>query len=253
MATSAGVHLGVLAALLAVATSHRAPPATSPLRVSLVARAPGETTARESAAGQGGTRSAPPRPVRARSTGRPSPRSTPAAEVQTSAAPRPTAAVPGDSPAVVTGLTPVQQDLWVLGAVPRAAAAAPSGPEPSAPAVGSGGAGAAGEGTGADGSSGGPRSSGTASLLETLQRRLAWSAARCAPASAVRLARHGVPGVPLHFCLDGSGTPSGVGLLGSTGSDLLDRAARDCVVPGALPLPPAQGCYTVEVRFPVGG
>ena len=77
-----------------------------------------------------------------------------------------------------------------------------------------------------------------ASLLEALQRRLAWSAARCAPASAVRLSRHGVPGVPLHFCLDASGRPSEVGLLGTTGSDQLDRAARDCVLPGALPLPP---------------
>ncbi len=103
------------------------------------------------------------------------------------------------------------------------------------------------------GGSSGAGASGAASLLETLQRRLAWSAARCAPAAAVRLARHGVPGVPLHFCLDASGMPSGVGLLGTTGSDQLDRAARDCVVPGALPLPPAPGCYTVEVRFPIRG
>jgi hypothetical protein len=28
-----------------------------------------------------------------------------------------------------------------------------------------------------------------------------------------------------------------VRLLGTTGSTLLDRAAKDCVVPGALPLP----------------
>jgi len=59
--------------------------------------------------------------------------------------------------------------------------------------------------------------------------------------------------VPLHFGLDAAGRPSDVRLLGTTGSELLDRAARDCVVPGALPLPPVPGCYTVEVRFPTRG
>ncbi|HZX41440.1 MAG TPA: hypothetical protein VFE93_06335, partial [Myxococcaceae bacterium] len=82
-------------------------------------------------------------------------------------------------------------------------------------------------------------------------QRLAWSAARCAPPSVVRTARPALPAVPLHFCLDAAGRPSDVGLLGTTGSDALDRAARECVVPGALPLPPAPGCYTVEVRFPI--
>jgi len=62
-----------------------------------------------------------------------------------------------------------------------------------------------------------------------------------------------VPGVPLRFCLDAAGRPSEVGLLGTTGSEQLDRAARDCVIPGALPLPPVPGCYTVEVRFPSRG
>ena len=92
-----------------------------------------------------------------------------------------------------------------------------------------------------------------ASLLAALSQRLAWSAARCAPAEVVRTGRHAIPGVPLHFCLDGAGRPSDVGLLGTTGSEVLDRAARDCVVPGALPLPPVPGCYTVEVRFPTRG
>jgi outer membrane biosynthesis protein TonB len=129
------------------------------------------------------------------------------------------------------------------GTVPQAATA-PGGVGGTEGASPSTGRGVGGSGAGA---------SSAASLLDTLQRRLAWSAARCAPAAAVHLARHGVPGVPLHFCLDASGKPSGVGLLGTTGSDQLDRAARDCVVPGALPLPPAQGCYTVEVRFPIRG
>jgi hypothetical protein len=94
---------------------------------------------------------------------------------------------------------------------------------------------------------------GGESLLAALSERLAWSAARCAPAEVVRTVRHAVPGVPLRFCLDAAGRPSDVGLLGTTGSEVLDRAARDCVVPGALPLPPAPGCYTVEVRFPTRG
>jgi outer membrane biosynthesis protein TonB len=121
--------------------------------------------------------------------------------------------------------------------------------------TGGGGSSGTGESIGTDVSPrpGGSTGTSESSLLEALSRRLAWSAERCAPQAAVRLARHGVPGVPLRFCLDAAGRPSGVGLLGTTGSELLDRAARDCVVPGALPLPPAPGCYTVEVRFPSRG
>jgi outer membrane biosynthesis protein TonB len=114
----------------------------------------------------------------------------------------------------------------------------------SVPAAATSAAGAAGSSTGGTEGS---------SLLAALSQRLAWSAERCAPAAVVRSARRPVPGVPLHFCLDASGQPSDVGLLGTTGSEQLDRAARDCVVPGALPLPPVPGCYTVEVRFPTRG
>ncbi|RPH71363.1 MAG: hypothetical protein EHM78_07785, partial [Myxococcaceae bacterium] len=164
-------------------------------------------------------------------------------------------------------LTPVQSDLWVLGgpvtkAAPEARPAAASADRTgasgaSSPEVAGGGpAAAAASSAGGDGAgSGSPGSSGSggtgdASLLAVLSQRLAWSAQRCAPPSVVRTARHAVPGVPLRFCLDAAGRPSEVGLLGTTGSDQLDRAARDCVIPGALPLPPVPGCYTVEVRFP---
>jgi hypothetical protein len=180
-------------------------------------------------------------------------------------------------------VTAVQSDVWVLsGSAPpargaaRPAPAAVGAPAPvgasarvMAPGVGAPGpvgASAAGaaqaaapgaktggpsDGTAEERSGAGGQSS--ASLLGALSQRLAWSAARCAPAEVVRTTHHAIPGVPLHFCLDAAGRPSDVGLLGTTGSELLDRAARDCVVPGALPLPPVPGCYTVEVRFPTRG
>jgi outer membrane biosynthesis protein TonB len=155
-------------------------------------------------------------------------------------------------------------------ALPRSEPADPvAGPAPDARSAGSGNAGgpgagpsSAGQGAGREPEGVGPGGQGMAtgtgapsagSLLAALSQRLAWSAERCAPAALVRIARRAVPGVPVHFCLDAEGRPSGVGLLGTTGSDELDRAARDCVVPGALPLPPAPGCYTVEVRFPIRG
>ena len=175
-------------------------------------------------------------------------------------------------------VTAVQSDVWVLGAPREESGAAPSrSPVPAASAAragieasrgqggvaagatggqdGAGRAGApsaagSGSGTG-EGNTGGDGSS--ASLLAALSQRLAWSAERCAPAAVVRTGHRALPGVPLHFCLDAAGRPSEVGLLGTTGSDQLDRAARDCVVPGALPLPPVPGCYTVEVRFPIRG
>lgn len=255
LGASAGVHLLALATVFALAHPP-APALPPPLRVSLVPGTPagpagpaGQTVAGEGSAGS------PAHPSPARPPGRTSRQSTAHDE-----APR-AGERPGQSPPVLAGLAAVQDDLWVLGAPAS---------EPELHARGTGTAGVEAEGASATGVAGGTArasdgsssgvggssvagASSAASLLETLQRRLAWSAARCAPAAVVRLARHGVPGVPLHFCLDASGTPSGVGLLGTTGSDQLDRAARDCVVPGALPLPPAPGCYTVEVRFPIRG
>ena len=157
-------------------------------------------------------------------------------------------------------MSAVQSDVWVLAgssppvrSVPGAAGAA--GPAGAAATTGTAAASTGGPapGDGTDPVAGGQGAPGGATLLAALAQRLAWSAARCAPAEVVRTARHAVPLVPLHFCLDEAGRPSDVGLLGTTGSDVLDRAARDCVVPGALPLPPAPGCYTVEVRFPTRG
>ena len=84
-------------------------------------------------------------------------------------------------------------------------------------------------------------------LVGELHRRLAEAAARCYPAAARRLRLHGE--VPVRFCLDARGGASGLSLVGSTGSAVLDRSALECVVPGAEPLPAVAGCFQVAVRF----
>jgi len=55
--------------------------------------------------------------------------------------------------------------------------------------------------------------------------------------------------VVLSFCLDAAGAATSVAPVTSSGSALLDRAATDCVLPGALPVPDAAGCYRVPVVF----
>src|SRR5262249_24079316 len=60
-----------------------------------------------------------------------------------------------------------------------------------------------------------------------LHRRLAESAQRCYPSAARRLRLRGEVG--LHFCLSEQGRASVASLRGSTGSALLDAAARECV------------------------
>lgn len=276
LAASAAVHGAVLAGLLALAHPRLAGP--PPLRVALV-EPTGRPAGGAAAANLSGDPPAPgaerpamsSRPVPAtgataavqppaaasRSAVRPARR----AETQQSAAAGPARAAAAEAVAMVT---PVQSDLWVLGAPAgttgpgddtatasgKAASEAPGSERPSssgaaAPAT----TGGKGEGAGSTPSVG-PANAGGASLLAVLSQRLAWSAQRCAPPTVVRTARQAVPGVPLRFCLDAAGRPSDVGLLGTTGSEQLDRAARDCVIPGALPLPPVPGCYTVEVRFP---
>jgi outer membrane biosynthesis protein TonB len=83
-------------------------------------------------------------------------------------------------------------------------------------------------------------------LLAELHRRLSVAARRCYPAAARAFRLRGSS--PVRFCLDGKGNAGAVSLLGTTGSPLLDRAAEDCVIPGALPLP-GTGCYTVRIDF----
>jgi len=53
----------------------------------------------------------------------------------------------------------------------------------------------------------------------------------------------------VRFCVDPDGSPTAVSLVDSTGDPALDRAAMDCVVPGAAPLPRVDRCLVVPLRF----
>lgn len=88
-------------------------------------------------------------------------------------------------------------------------------------------------------------------VLDTgaLSRRLQEVAVRCYPAAARRFRQTGEAEVK--FCLDGAGTLASAAVSKSSGSELLDQAARGCVVPGAAPFgAEAHGhCFTLPVRF----
>lgn len=79
-----------------------------------------------------------------------------------------------------------------------------------------------------------------------LHRRLAESARSCYPAAARRFGQRGE--VEVAFCLSG-GRLASVELLGTTRAPALDKAAQDCVVQGAMPLPLSEGCFRVPVLF----
>jgi len=96
-------------------------------------------------------------------------------------------------------------------------------------------------------SSGGGAPQSTALLMA----RLTAAALRCYPAEAVRFRLAGE--ARLSFCLGDDGRASAVAVARSSGSEVLDRAASDCVLPGALPLPGAAGCYELPVRFAARG
>jgi TonB family protein len=82
-----------------------------------------------------------------------------------------------------------------------------------------------------------------------LSGRLQRAALRCYPAAARRF--HQTGQAQIRFCLDGSGELSDSSVIVTSGSPLLDTAARDCVIPGAAPFGPEafSQCFTVPVRF----
>ncbi|MBK7857689.1 MAG: TonB family protein [Archangiaceae bacterium] len=86
-------------------------------------------------------------------------------------------------------------------------------------------------------------------MRRALHAALSESARRCYPAAAKRYHLSGE--AQLEFCLDAAGALKSTKLLASTGAEVLDAAARDCVIAGALPLPREAfgGCYAVPVRF----
>jgi TonB family protein len=79
--------------------------------------------------------------------------------------------------------------------------------------------------------------------------KLAAMAERCYPPAARRFQQRGT--VELSFCLDATGATASSQVTKSSGADLLDAAARGCVLEGAAPFTPdaASRCYTVPVRF----
>ena len=79
--------------------------------------------------------------------------------------------------------------------------------------------------------------------------RLAAVADGCYPAAARRFQQRGT--VQLSFCTDANGGAASTVITQSSGAELLDAAARGCVIESAVPFPQeaASRCFSVPVRF----
>lgn len=141
--------------------------------------------------------------------------------------------------------------------VPGASAAATASEGPTATAASGARAGAAvtNHPVGGSGSEGAPSGAGNmdgaaraqhATDEALLVARLRESAVRCYPEAARRFRMRGA--VTLDFCLT-QGTQQQATVARSSGQPLLDRAATECVLPGALPVAHVSGCFTVPIRF----
>jgi outer membrane biosynthesis protein TonB len=82
--------------------------------------------------------------------------------------------------------------------------------------------------------------------LARIQALLAARAAHCYPAAAARIGLTGITRV--RFCVR-AGVPSEISIAQGSGEALLDRAASECVVGQAGPLPSVERCLEVPVRF----
>jgi TonB family protein len=101
-----------------------------------------------------------------------------------------------------------------------------------------------GDGAGASqGSAGDP--------LALIQAQLAKAAQGCYPKAARRLGLQGEAKV--RFCVGADGQAGAVAVEASSGEELLDQAASECVVRRAAPFPPVDRCLVVPVRFAVPG
>lgn len=168
---------------------------------------------------------------------------------------RPVKALRGEAPPAPPPEAPAASDPVeapeVAPAQPASAPEGAGGPvanpkRPSTPTLP--GSGVSGSNGGAAPSAGNPSEAARgAPMLAALHQRLQAAVARCYPEAAVRLRARGR--VVVSFCLDAGGNATSVTREASSGSALLDRAATDCVVPGALPAPGAPGCYSVPVVF----
>ena len=81
-----------------------------------------------------------------------------------------------------------------------------------------------------------------------IARRLRSAAATCYPYTAVRFDLEGT--TRLRFCIGEKGEPRDIRVIDSSGAQVLDSAAVDCVLPSAAPFPATSRlCVTVPVRF----
>lgn len=109
--------------------------------------------------------------------------------------------------------------------------------------TGSGNGSGSGTGTGTGSGSGSGGGDDHAALLAHLRR----NTGRCYPRAARQRRTEGVSDVA--FCLDAAGMPTRVELRRTSGSQLLDDAAVDCVVRGSAPLPARELCASVPIDF----
>jgi TonB family protein len=86
-------------------------------------------------------------------------------------------------------------------------------------------------------------------VIALVHARLAAVADGCYPAVARRYQQRGT--VQLSFCTDASGGAASSKVTVSSGAEVLDAAARGCVVEKASPFPAvaASRCFSVPVRF----
>lgn len=86
-------------------------------------------------------------------------------------------------------------------------------------------------------------------VISLVHARLAAAADRCYPAAARRFQQRGT--VQLSFCTDAQGGTANASITHSSGAELLDAAARGCVLESAVPFPreASARCFSVPVRF----
>lgn len=104
-----------------------------------------------------------------------------------------------------------------------------------------------GTGDGPGGGSGGGEAGVQGDPHAVLLSHLRAHAKRCYPPLARRRSIQGTVG--LAFCIDEDGNPHRMRLEKSSGSTLLDDAARECVIEGAAPLPGPVGCVSLDLPF----
>jgi periplasmic protein TonB len=81
-----------------------------------------------------------------------------------------------------------------------------------------------------------------------IENRLRWATPGCYPYAAIRANLEGV--ARLSFCVGEAGMAEHVRIVQSSGSNLLDDATVDCIVPTASPFPGTKDlCVLVPVRF----